>query len=219
MAELTYNFEVRKDDMISETQRFLNEFKRFEAALRNNGTAESVLDYENTLQNSNDDIYDRLRLSRQTRNYLAHHPDNFTAPTPQMTKFISQLADKEEAKSKKVKDVMTRQKAVTLSTPLKDIISTVTKSKYSWTAVVSDKKDSQNALIGILDESDVLSLIAKKGTLTGKLSTVIDEKSLKRLIRGKNIGIAGPDDRAEDIYKGFDKIVVCKDGIYKGIVK
>ena len=65
MAELTYNFKVRKDDMTSETQRFLNEFKRFEAALRNNGTAESVLDYENTLQNSNDDIYDSAYHGRQ----------------------------------------------------------------------------------------------------------------------------------------------------------
>lgn len=205
--------------MTSESQKFLNEFKRFETALRQNGTAESVLDYENTLQNSNDDIYDRLRISRQVRNYLAHHPDNFTAPTALMTRFISDLADKEEAKSRKVKDVMTRQKSVTLSMPFKDVISAVSKSKYGWSAVVSEKKGSEGHLIGILDNADVLSLVAKKQSVTGKLSSVIDEEGLRRLIKGKDIGIADPDDRAEDIYKGFEKIVVCKKGIYKGIVK
>lgn len=203
---------------MTDTEKFLNEFKRLEQVLRETKTADSVLDYENSLQTSVEDTYDRLKLCRICRNYLAHHPDGnrFLVPTPAMIKFLGEEADKVESKIQHVKDVMVRQKAVTLNTPLKDVITAVAKSKFGWTAVT----DNDGHLAGVIDSRDMTGFIAKKMSLTGKLSSVVDEAGLKKIIKNGNIGITSPESRADDIYKaGYDKIVVCKDKVYKGIVK
>ena len=203
---------------MTDTAKYLNEFSRLENVLRETETAKSVLDYENSLQGYVDDIYDKLKLCRICRNYLSHHPDGakFIVPTMEMTKFIKGLADEIESKKQHIKDIMVRQKALTLDTPIKDAVSMISKSKFGWAAIT----DKDGKLMGILDESSILSLVAKKQSLTGKLSTVLDETGLRKILKGSYIGITTPDDRAEDIYShNFDKIIVCQDKIYKGIVK
>lgn len=78
--------------MMTETEKFLEQYKRFESALRDTNTADTVLDYENSLQTDpvNSDTYDKLKTCRIIRNYIQHHPDGakmFPASS-QMTEFI-----------------------------------------------------------------------------------------------------------------------------------
>lgn len=202
----------------TETDRFLENYKRFENVIRETGQG-SVLDYENAHQTDNDPVYDKLKVARIIRNFLAHHADGtcFITATPAMTKLMENLADREESQLKHVKDMMTRQKAVTVDMPLKDVLSAVSKSKFHWAAVV----DKNGIFTGFVTADMLLKMISDKGSLTGKLSAVYSDSSAKRKMKDIRLGMIGPDDRAEELYKdSFDMIVVCDDkNKYKGIVK
>lgn len=203
---------------MNETEKFLNEFRRLEKVLKETKTADSVPDYENSLQTSVDDIYDKLKMCRITRNFLSHHANGskFIMPTTEMTKFIKELSDKLESQIQHIKDVMTRQKTVTMDTSIKDVLTALSRSKFGWLAIT----DKEGRLIGIIDKPSMTDLLAKKQSLTGKLSSILNESDIKKILKSCYTGITSPDDRAEDIYKNdFDRIVVCRNGIYKGIVK
>lgn len=205
--------------MSSENERFLEQYKRLESVIRDTGTAGSVLEYEQSLDQTADTDLDKLKITRQIRNYLQHHPDsgNFITVTPQMTKFTTALADKIDTKLKKVKDIMIRQKAITLDATIKDAITALSKSKTGFLAVT----DKDGYLIGVLSDPVMVDCIARKGSVAGKIGSMVDEAGLKRYLRAMNIGAAVPDGRAENIYTdGYDVIIVMdKDRKYKGIIK
>lgn len=202
----------------TETDRFLENYKRFENVLHETGQG-SVLDFENAHQTDNDPIYDKLKVARIIRNFLAHHPDgtSFITATPAMTKLMENLADREEAQLKHVKDVMTRQRALTVDMYLKDVLSAVSKSKFHWAAVV----DKNGIFTGFVTSDMLLKMIADKGSLTGKLSAVYSDAAVKRKMKEVRLAVIDPDERADELYKdSFDIIVVCdEENKYKGIVK
>lgn len=202
---------------MTETEKFLSEYKRLETVLRDAGTADSVLDYENEHQTDLSEDTDKLKTCRIIRNYCQHHTDGakvFPA-SPEMTKFITRLADRIESRIQHVSDIMVRQKAVTPDMSVKDIFIALSKAKSGIVAVV----DKEGYLIGFISDKMMIDLIAKKQSLTGKLSSLIDDVWLKKSIKSTNAGITSPDARAEDIMvSNFDIVVVTKDGKYKGIV-
>lgn len=208
---------------MTDTEKFLNEFRRLETALKDTKTAGSVLEYEEDLKTdvSAAEEYDKLKLCRIVRNYISHHPNSgtrsFIVPTLSMTKFLSDEADMIEAKDEQTKDVMTRTKSVSMNDSIKDVLTAISKAKYGWVAVT----DNEGHLQGVLDGSAFVSLIAKKQSLTGKLSSVADDTFFKKLVKKENIGVIQPNVRADSIYEDkYDKIVVCdKNMVYKGIIK
>lgn len=206
---------------MNDIERFLNEFRRLETALRNTDTADSVLDYENSISKNDADVSDKLKLCRIVRNYISHHPaegsKNFVVPTGIMIKFISEQADAIEAKEQHARDIMTRVKSITPDTGIKDVLFTLSKAKHGWLAIT----DKSGRFTGMIDSNAFVSLIAKKQSLTGKLSSVITDAFLKKSIKECNLGIVYPSDPAEKIMsEGYDRIVVCADDmIYKGIIK
>ncbi|MGN0242369.1 MAG: hypothetical protein ACI4CS_11825 [Candidatus Weimeria sp.] len=55
-----------------ETDKFLAEYKRLENVLRDTGTAESVLDFENANQINLSEDTDKIKTCRIIRNYCQH---------------------------------------------------------------------------------------------------------------------------------------------------
>lgn len=201
---------------MTEKDKFLTQYKRLEEVLRDSDKPMSVLDYENSIMTAASDDYDRLKVCRIMRNYMQHHADSFLDATSYMTDFVSHTADVIASKKQQAKDIMVRQKSLTMSSSVKDAVSAVSRSKFGIAAVTA--KD--NTLIGILDSDILLSAIAKKQSLAGKLSALFTEDDLKKLTKRQYIGVTEPDKPAEDVYvKDFEHVIVIKDCIYKGIIK
>lgn len=213
---------------MTETDRFLSEYKRFESALRETGTADSVLDYENACAGNTPDNTDKIKASsddadkiktcRIIRNYIQHHADGakmFPA-SAEMTRYIKGLADRTESKLKHIKDIMKRQKAVTFSTTIKDTVEALKKTKLGYVAVTDDNGD----YTGVLSNAALIWIIAEKMSLAGKLGNHIDKDWLTSYMKGLDVAVLSPDDRAEKAYEGaHGLIIVCKDGKYKGMIR
>lgn len=170
--------------------KFLDCYRNLENELRYEG--KTVLDYENSLQD--EDIKDKLKLCRITRNYLAHHDTKFVTATIDMCKFLDQLAIKVRQSGGIVRDEMKKTKAVTEVEQLKNILPMIAKGRVP----VINK---QNQCIFILDSDYYISLLAKKAT---KLEL---PKKLPKLNYVKK------EDRLDGLY-GF--YVVTEDGTKSG---
>lgn len=201
---------------MSDTEKFLSEYKRFESALRETGDADSVLDFENDIMSMSMDDYDKIKTCRIIRNYIQHHPDGkkmFPAST-EMIKYIGGLADKEEAKLKHVKDIMKRSKPISFDTTIKDAITALEKAKTGILAVT----DKDGNYVGYLSNAAVIWMISQNLSLAGKVGKYIDEAWLKKYMKGQEALIVSPDDKAEIIYEDNSHKIfaACKDGKYKG---
>lgn len=206
---------------MTDTETFLEEYKRLETALKTAGHASSVIMYEDELcseQGDGPETADRLKVCRIIRNYLQHHPDGkklFVA-TPAMVKFVSGLADRIEAEREKISDIITRQKAIIYSGTLESAIQTVSRSKIGYAAVVTDDK----AYVGILTAEDLLRFFTKCRSLTDNISDIITVNKLSKLSCLENVTTVSPDDPADIIYDSDAiHIIAVKDGKYKGIVR
>lgn len=203
--------------MTTETEKFLTEYKRLENVLRDQGLG-SVLDYENSLVTEVSLTSEKLKVCRIQRNFIAHNDTGgkFICISPAQTAFIKRLADKLEAKQKHVKDIMTRQKAVTMSSTMKEVLAAVTRSKSGYAAIT----DKDGIYLGSLDSAALVSLIAKKGSIAAKLSSYIDEKQLAAFDKKNGIRIVSPDMRADEALAGKESILIVadKNEKYKGII-
>lgn len=203
--------------MTTETEKFLTEYKRLENVLRDSGFG-SVLDYESTLVTKVSLTSEQLKVCRIERNFLAHNDTGgkFICISPAQTAFIKRLADKLEAKQKHAKDIMTRQKAVTMSSTMKEVLAAVTRSKSGYAAIT----DKDGIYLGSLDSAALVSLIAKKGSIAAKLSSYIDEKQLTALDKKNDVRAVLPDMRADEALSRKKSIVIVadKNGKYKGII-
>lgn len=203
--------------MTTETEKFLTEYKRLENVLHDSGFG-SVLDYESTLVTKVSLTSEQLKVCRIERNFLAHNDTGgkFICISPAQTAFIKRLADKLEAKQKHAKDIMSRQKAVTMSSTMKEVLSAVTRSKSGYAAVT----DKNGIYLGSLDSAALVSLIAKKGSIAAKLSSYIDEKQLTALDKKNDVRAVLPDMRADEALSRKKSIVIVadKNGKYKGII-
>ena len=137
---------VKEIAMATETDKFLENYKRLENVLQETGQG-SVLDFENAHQTEvdADQTADKVKIARLMRNYITHHADGktFLTVTPAMNRFLTRLADREEAEIQHVKDIMVRQKPLTPDMALKDAVSALSKSKSHWAAVV-DKSGAKS---------------------------------------------------------------------------
>lgn len=203
--------------MATETEKFLAEYKRLENVLRDAALG-SVLDYGNSLATDSPLISEQLKVCRIERNFLCHNDisSKFIAVSPVQTLFLKKLADEIEAELEHVKDIMTRQKAVTLAAPMKEVLTSLDRSKTGFVAVTN--KDG--VYLGSIGYKDLLSLIAKKGSIASKLSSYIDEKQLTALDKKNGVRIVPPDMRADEALKKKNSVlaVIDKNGRFKGLV-
>lgn len=170
--------------------KFLDAYRNLENELRYE--SRTVLDYENALQD--EDIKDKLKLCRITRNYLAHHDTKFVTATLDMCKFLDQLSIKVRQSSGIVRDEMKKTKAVIEGEALKNILPLVAKG-------VVPIINKQNQCVFILDSDYYVNLMAKKAT---KLEL---PKKLPKYNYVKK------EDRLDGLY-GF--YIVTEDGTSKG---
>lgn len=85
---------------------FLDTWRELEVALRDNGPC-TVQDLENNLAAQGRDAdASKLRISRQTRNFLIHDGQGFIAAAPAMTDFLSGLIYEVKCHRGTVKDAM-----------------------------------------------------------------------------------------------------------------
>ena len=201
----------------TETEQFLNEYKRLENVLRDAGLG-SVLDYENSLATEVSLTSEQLKVCRIERNFLAHNDTGrkFLAISPAQTTFIKSLADKVEAKFKHAKDVMIRQKAITIDTTMKETITNIGRSKTGY-IVVADKN---GVYVGCLGGTAIIGLIAKKGSIAGKLSAYTGNKQIKSNSKKQGIVTVSVNERADNIVGKTDciTVVVDKNNKYKGLI-
>lgn len=195
------------------TDYFLSVYKELETELRDNNT--TVLDYEPTLP---PDEADKLKITRQMRNYIQHHSDGetFLSISPSMLKFIQNEVAKVKTMKDKVKDRVKRLKACIETDKLEDVCKWMSKNKKDY-APITDKDGNYLGVItagNLIAALTVLS-IKKKVRDLGMLST-------KKKVRGSGefsvITTAPPSDNL-DKYNVGQEIIVVDNGKYKGIVK
>ena len=116
--------------------KFLDAYRNLENELRYEN--KSVLDYENSLKDQN--IQEKLKLCRITRNYIAHQDTKFVSVNKEMIDFIEKLAKDINIKSHTVKDEMIKIKPVFLNESIKNIIPIC--AKYKFVPII-DKKTNQ----------------------------------------------------------------------------
>lgn len=179
---------------------FLEKYKELEELLREENA--TVLIYEEALESADDK--DKLRISRQMRNYIQHHSDNFLSPTKEMVAFISSLVEKEKAKKEKVKDRLKRLKAVKDTDKLEDVCKWMSKNKKTYAPIV----DKNGAFLGVLTTPTLITALTKlslkkKVAEVGKLS--------------KECTVASSGDELNKYTLGEEVIVVDK-SIYKGLI-
>lgn len=129
---------------------FMTEYKEMEQAL--SGMGQTVLDYEQTLPDSDKR---KMQLCRLTRNYLAHEPAGFAVPSEAMIAFVSGIAQKFLRQKAKVCDVMTRV------TPLSDSVKI-----YEAARRITDKRpvipviDPDGVFIGLFTKDSVVDAVS-----------------------------------------------------------
>lgn len=178
------------------SDKFLEAYKQLEAELKYDN--KSVLDYENSLQGTEQE---QLKVCRIMRNYMSHNDTSFLETSANQVKFLNNLAAKIRATSYTVADVMKRTKTISTSETTKNILALVDKSKiipmetpngiYLIDAIImvaqlnaGNKKivlpkklpkykyTSKNTRIEDLDES--LYIVTDTGTSTGKYVAILD---------------------------------------------
>ena len=82
--------------------KFLESYRNLENELRYDNL--SVLDYENSLKDSNKQ--EKLKLCRITRNYLSHQDTCFVEASKEMINFVDSLTTEIRLKSSIAKDEM-----------------------------------------------------------------------------------------------------------------
>lgn len=88
-------------------EEFLDAYRAFEEALRNDEPASTVYEYSMKFdENSND--AKKMQLCRITRNYLAHQPDEFVTPTKEMVAYLNTQKNEIIKKRKTAKDIMSK---------------------------------------------------------------------------------------------------------------
>ena len=117
---------------MTENEKFLNAFKRLENAIANSTELNknycpkctSVLDYENSLMESDKEKGEKLKVCRIIRNYHSHHEDGaklFPA-SKSMTDFLDKEAESLEKQELTVEKVAKKTGVVTDTTTLAEII-------------------------------------------------------------------------------------------------
>ena len=122
---------VKRENRMTESEKFLNAFKRLENAVVNSSTLNenysrcaSVLDYENILMESDKEKGEKLKVCRIIRNYHSHHEDGsklFPA-SKAMTDFLDKEAESLEKQELTVEKVAKKTGVVTDETSLAEII-------------------------------------------------------------------------------------------------
>lgn len=125
-----------------------------------------------------------------------------------MIDFISNMINKEKAKEETAQDRLYRLTPISTVDKLSAIVERFAKTKRSWMPVV----DANNVCVGILEQVDLIQLIAKN-----KLSTTLAKTNAQY---NKKISYI---DKAEPI-KGLidikpDCVVYGKNGKYAGVIR
>lgn len=129
---------------------FMTEYKAMEQALSGEGM--TVLDYEQTLSDSDKH---KLQLCRLTRNFLAHEAAGFAVPTEAMIAFVSGIAEKYHRQKAKICDVMVRV------TPLADCVKVNEAARRITTKrPVIPVVDPDGVFVGLFTKDSVVDAVS-----------------------------------------------------------
>lgn len=183
---------------------FLEKYKELEELLREEDT--TVLIYEETLESADDK--DKLRISRQMRNYIQHHSDKFLSPTKEMVAFISSLVEKEKAKKEKVKDRLKRLKAIKDTDKLEDACKWMSRNKKNYAPII----DKNGLYLGVLTTSNLITALTRL-SLKKKVAEVGRLPKLP-----KECTVASSNDELNR-YALDEEVIVVDNYIYKGVIE
>ncbi len=148
---------------MDKTELFLGHYRTYESLLREQGT-----DYKTVEERADDKTMNRMRITRQMRNYLTHNADPaFLAVSDEQIKMLEQFILEEQQKGDLLKEHLYRPKqcACEENSPLEDVLKQMGKRKASWLPVYEGER-----LQGLVNIHQVVRLFLKnpKGCLTRK---------------------------------------------------
>lgn len=150
------------------TEEFLNEFKKVEQLIQQiYGSDKTFRDIELMMDEKGEtETSKRMQICRNIRNYVSHNPDSHTLiPVPEETvQYLRKLYITFSSQIEKVKDVMSRTKALTKS----DTIMYAAQRLASYPAV--PVVDDEGILIGVFNYETLRKCISDGLTPKTKIS-------------------------------------------------
>ena len=196
-------------------EEFLSEYTRLEGLLkRTEALPTTVLDYENSLTDI--ETREKLKVCRILRNYCRHHEDyaQFITVSDELLRFMKSMNSELEKPFLHVSDKTKRVTPIMGKDSLKATVLQFAKQKVSFLPLVVRTERSGDCVIGIISREMLINMIAQSETLASKIEKSITPKIIKMQ---PQYTIADPDDLLETV-SDTERVVVVKDGKYKGIV-
>lgn len=196
------------------TDEFLETYKTLEGLVRSVLNMESILVYESTL--TSDDM-DRMRLCRQTRNYIQHNADGmvFVQPTQAMLSFLRGKCVSIRASQKTVKDMLYRLQALSVDDTLGMACKRFAKTKRQWLPVISP----EGVCVGVLSETRLIQALDAHGRLDVTLDTAVPVKDLASEARANVIFVPATEPAVQYLSEKPEIIVVGSKDKYLGVIR
>lgn len=148
---------------MNEVKAFLQSYSLLEETLKEK-TGQSILDYENTLNRSNE--AEKLKVCRILRNYASHHQDGVQfLSLPEMTKFLESENLQFKSIHVTVEKVAVKQEPITDKTNLKQAVSLLSKAKEKYVPIIGQDRH----ITGILTPDSLIKAIEKSSRITDKV--------------------------------------------------
>lgn len=197
---------------MAKTEQFLTLYKTYEGLLR-----EHEKDYKSLEESAEDLLMNRMRITRQMRNYLSHNADpSFLVVSDLQIKLLEDLIRQEQMSVDTLKDHLytPKRSSCTEGTPLKEVLAQMTKQKFEQMPVILNGR-----VLGIVTIYKVADVYLKNE------QEVLNRKTYGAY--GKNLVCLSPDTPMNDIISNIDnteKVICCTEdgfltGKFKGVYK
>ena len=155
---------------MTQNTKYLESYRRMEAAIKASGKFGSVKEYEDSLE-PNGELQNKVRMCRMMRNYMEHENMVFLEATNQMIEFVEKIAIEFDEGNTPVKKKMISIKNAIKDTDLIVVAADYMTKKKMDMIPIFDKTDFS---IGVLTYENIVKCIAAGDyTKSKKVSTIV----------------------------------------------
>lgn len=187
----------RKGKTMNKNTKYLDTYRRMEAAIKASGKYSSVKEYEDSLEDDSE-RQGELRICRMMRNYMEHENITFLEASDQMIEFVENLAIEFNEENVPVKKKMIGIRNAIRDTDLIVVAADYMTKKKTSVIPIFNKDDFS---VGILTYENIVKYIASGDfTKAKKVSAVVSKHKFGFI--NENV----PINQVRQLLKGHNKV-------------